>query len=131
VERERASGERILVQILSPAQIFFGFLSKIAKSGSRVIQRSLKRREFRHAEHGKLKTDGDMQRSNDKISFAFAPADAGRSSTSRSVAIPPPSQSAANSGLSRQGYSTLNAINHSAITSAWGVPKKRAKTEEE
>lgn len=62
---------------------------------------------------------------NDKISFSFNSG--GRTSSSRSVAIPPPS----NSGLSKQGYSTLNAINHSAISSTWGVPKKRAKTEEE
>jgi len=64
-------------------------------------------------------------RMNDKISFSFNSG--GRSSSSRSVAIPPP----ANSGLSKQGYSTLNAINHSAISNSWGVPKKRAKTEEE
>ncbi|VVC44663.1 RNA helicase, DEAD-box type, Q motif,Helicase, C-terminal,ATP-dependent RNA helicase DEAD-box, conserved [Cinara cedri] len=62
---------------------------------------------------------------NNKISFSLNLG--GRSSSSRSVAIPPP----ANSGLSKQGYSTLNAINHSAITTTWGVPKKRSKTEEE
>ncbi|XP_050539442.1 ATP-dependent RNA helicase DDX42 [Daktulosphaira vitifoliae] len=63
-------------------------------------------------------------RMNDKVSFAF---NSSRSSSSRSSAIPPPP----NSGISKQGYSTLNAINHSAISSTWGVPKKRAKTEEE
>lgn len=68
-------------------------------------------------------------RTNDKVSFSFGRSSSSSSSSSRSVAIPPPP---ANSGLSKQGYSTLNAINHTAIATTWGgVPKKRAKTEEE
>lgn len=47
--------------------------------------------------------------------------------TARAAALPPPP----NSAFSKQGYSTLNSINHNAITAAWGVPKKRTKTEEE
>lgn len=66
-------------------------------------------------------------RTNEKISFSFNYGGQASSSSSRSMNIPPPT----NSGLNRQGYSTLNAINHSAITTTWGVPKKRAKTEEE
>ncbi|XKL60783.1 hypothetical protein PGB90_007840 [Kerria lacca] len=45
----------------------------------------------------------------------------------RAAALPPPP----NSAFSKQGYSTLNSINHSAITTAWGIPKKRTRTEEE
>lgn len=48
-------------------------------------------------------------------------------STARSAALPPPP----NSAFSKQGYSTLSAINHNAIPNAWGMPKKRTKTEEE
>ncbi|XP_065203685.1 ATP-dependent RNA helicase DDX42 [Planococcus citri] len=47
--------------------------------------------------------------------------------STRSAALPPPP----NSAFSKQGYSTLNSINHNAITAAWGIPKKRTKTEEE
>ncbi|KAK7601826.1 hypothetical protein V9T40_009267 [Parthenolecanium corni] len=48
-------------------------------------------------------------------------------SAARAAALPPPP----NSAFSKQGYSTLNAINHNAITNAWGIPKKRTRTEEE
>ncbi|CAH2244580.1 jg11695 [Pararge aegeria aegeria] len=41
-------------------------------------------------------------------------------------AVPPPS------GLSKQGYSTMNAITQNAVTGNWGtIGKKRAKTEDE
>lgn len=69
-----------------------------------------------YAENSRVHTmhNGNDNKANDKISFSF-------NSGARST----------NAGLSKQGYSTLNAINHSAITTTWGVPKKRAKTEEE
>lgn len=42
-------------------------------------------------------------------------------------AVPPP-----NPGLSKQGYSTMNAITQNAIGGNWGtLGKKRAKTEDE
>lgn len=41
--------------------------------------------------------------------------------------VPPPS-----SGLSKQGYSTMNSITQNAMTGNWGtLGKKRAKTEDE
>lgn len=42
-------------------------------------------------------------------------------------AIPPPPSS----GVSKQGYSTMNAISQNALAAQWGMPRKRAKTEEE
>lgn len=48
-------------------------------------------------------------------------------SASRNSAIPPPS-----TGLSKQGYSTMNAISQNAITASWGTgSRKRAVTEDE
>lgn len=47
--------------------------------------------------------------------------------SSRTVAIPPPPTAA----ISKQGYSTMSAITSNALSTTWGVPKKRAKTEEE
>lgn len=44
------------------------------------------------------------------------------------AAIPPPP---ANSGFSKQGYHTMNAITENALTANLGAPKKRSKTEEE
>lgn len=42
-------------------------------------------------------------------------------------AVPPPT-----SGLSKQGYSTMNAITQNAVTGNWGtLGKKRSKTEDE
>lgn len=49
------------------------------------------------------------------------------SSAARAAALPPPP----NSAFSKQGYSTLNSINHNAVSNAWGIPKKRTRTEEE
>lgn len=42
-------------------------------------------------------------------------------------AIPPPPST----GVSKQGYSTMNAISQNALAAQWGMPRKRAKTEEE
>lgn len=42
-------------------------------------------------------------------------------------AIPPPPSS----GVSKQGYSTMTAISQNALAATWGMPRKRAKTEEE
>lgn len=42
-------------------------------------------------------------------------------------AIPPPPSS----GVSKQGYSTMTAISQNALAATLGVPRKRAKTEEE
>lgn len=60
-------------------------------------------------------------------SFSLQRSQNATARTGRSAAVPPPP----NAAVSKQGYSTLNAINHSAILSTWGLPKKRAKTEEE
>lgn len=49
------------------------------------------------------------------------------SNTKRHNAVPPPS-----SGLSKQGYSTMNAISQNALSAAWGgTSRKRAATEDE
>lgn len=42
-------------------------------------------------------------------------------------AIPPP----LSSGVSKQGYSTMNAISQNALAAQWGMPRKRSKTEDE
>lgn len=42
-------------------------------------------------------------------------------------AIPPPPSS----GVSKQGYSTMNAISQNALAAQWGMPRKRSKTEDE
>lgn len=57
-------------------------------------------------------------------------------STGGMHAVPPPSTLSAvpppSTGLSKQGYSTMNAISQNAITGHWGsVGKKRSKTEDE
>ncbi|XP_058794608.1 ATP-dependent RNA helicase DDX42 [Phymastichus coffea] len=44
------------------------------------------------------------------------------------AAIPPPPS---NSGFSKQGYHTMNAITENALSANWNAPKKRSKTEEE
>lgn len=49
------------------------------------------------------------------------------SNTKRHNAVPPPS-----SGVSKQGYSTMNAISQNALSAAWGgTSRKRAATEDE
>lgn len=49
------------------------------------------------------------------------------SNNRRHNAVPPPS-----SGLSKQGYSTMNAISQNALSAAWGgTSRKRAATEDE
>ncbi|KAJ8939057.1 hypothetical protein NQ318_007688, partial [Aromia moschata] len=49
------------------------------------------------------------------------------SNSKRHNAVPPPS-----SGLSKQGYSTMNAISQNALSAAWGgTSRKRAATEDE
>lgn len=48
--------------------------------------------------------------------------------TARHNAVPPPSSI---SGLSKQGYSTMNSISQNALSAAWGGSKKRAATEDE
>lgn len=42
-------------------------------------------------------------------------------------AVPPPPSS----GVSKQGYSTMNAISQTALAATWSLPRKRAKTEDE
>lgn len=42
-------------------------------------------------------------------------------------AVPPPPSS----GVSKQGYSTMNAISQNALSAAWGGSRKRAVTEDE
>ncbi|KAF5293775.1 hypothetical protein FQA39_LY03260 [Lamprigera yunnana] len=42
-------------------------------------------------------------------------------------AVPPPPSS----GVSKQGYSTMNAISQNALSAAWGGSRKRAATEDE
>ncbi|KAK4874494.1 hypothetical protein RN001_013854 [Aquatica leii] len=46
--------------------------------------------------------------------------------TSHNAVPPPPS-----SGVSKQGYSTMNAISQNALSAAWGGSRKRAATEDE
>lgn len=47
--------------------------------------------------------------------------------TTQMHAVPPPT-----SGLSKQGYSTMNSITQNAVTGNWGsIGKKRSKTEDE
>lgn len=55
-------------------------------------------------------------------------------------AVPPPALDAfrktnkANAnmpGVNKQGYTTMNAISHNAITAGMGITRKRAKTEDE
>uniref|UniRef100_A0A8D8UNV4 ATP-dependent RNA helicase DDX42 n=1 Tax=Cacopsylla melanoneura TaxID=428564 RepID=A0A8D8UNV4_9HEMI len=58
--------------------------------------------------------------------FKFSMKNSGNGS--RGVAIPPPSP---NVGVSKQGYSTMNAITNNALSASWGIPKKRTRTEEE
>lgn len=49
------------------------------------------------------------------------------SNNKRHNAVPPPG-----SGLSKQGYSTMNAISQNAFSAAWGgTGRKRAATEDE
>ncbi|CAG9864424.1 unnamed protein product [Phyllotreta striolata] len=48
------------------------------------------------------------------------------SNTKRHNAVPPPT-----SGVSKQGYSTMNAISQNALSAAWGGSRKRAATEDE
>lgn len=45
----------------------------------------------------------------------------------RHNAVPPPPSS----GVSKQGYSTMNAISQNALSAAWGGSRKRAVTEDE
>ncbi|EFA08520.1 ATP-dependent RNA helicase DDX42 [Tribolium castaneum] len=45
----------------------------------------------------------------------------------RHNAVPPPPMS----GVSKQGYSTMNAISQNALSAAWGGSRKRAATEDE
>lgn len=45
----------------------------------------------------------------------------------RHNAVPPPPTS----GVSKQGYSTMNAISQNALSAAWGGSRKRAVTEDE
>ncbi|XP_018330246.1 ATP-dependent RNA helicase DDX42 [Agrilus planipennis] len=45
----------------------------------------------------------------------------------RHNAVPPPPSS----GVSKQGYSTMNAISQNALSAAWGGSRKRAATEDE
>lgn len=45
----------------------------------------------------------------------------------RHNAVPPPT----NCGVSKQGYSTMNAISQNALSAAWGGSRKRAATEDE
>lgn len=42
-------------------------------------------------------------------------------------AVPPPPST----GVSKQGYSTMNAISQNALSAAWGGSRKRAITEDE
>lgn len=42
-------------------------------------------------------------------------------------AVPPPPST----GISKQGYSTMNAISQNALSAAWGGSRKRAVTEDE
>lgn len=42
-------------------------------------------------------------------------------------AVPPPPTT----GVSKQGYSTMNAISQNALSAAWGGSRKRAATEDE
>ncbi|XP_028131448.1 ATP-dependent RNA helicase DDX42 isoform X1 [Diabrotica virgifera virgifera] len=48
------------------------------------------------------------------------------SNQKRHNAVPPPS-----SGVSKQGYSTMNAISQNALSAAWGGSRKRVATEDE
>ncbi|CAH0564672.1 unnamed protein product [Brassicogethes aeneus] len=48
-------------------------------------------------------------------------------STKKHNAVPPPPTS----GVSKQGYSTMNAISQNALSAAWGGSRKRAATEDE
>lgn len=41
--------------------------------------------------------------------------------------LPPPPSSA----ISKHGYSTMSAISQNALAASYGLPRKRAKTEEE
>lgn len=59
--------------------------------------------------------------------FGFSGFKMNARTSSRTVAIPPPPTAA----ISKQGYSTMSAITSNALSTTWGVPKKRAKTEEE
>ena len=45
----------------------------------------------------------------------------------RHNAVPPPPLT----GVSKQGYSTMNAISQNALSAAWGGSRKRAATEDE
>lgn len=47
--------------------------------------------------------------------------------TASNNAVPPPPSS----GVSKQGYSTMNAISQTALAASWALPRKRAKTEDE
>lgn len=46
--------------------------------------------------------------------------------TSHNAVPPPPT-----TGVSKQGYSTMNAISQNALSAAWGGSRKRAATEDE
>ncbi|XP_023029336.2 ATP-dependent RNA helicase DDX42 [Leptinotarsa decemlineata] len=59
--------------------------------------------------------------------MAFNYANIHSNNTKRHNAVPPPS-----SGVSKQGYSTMNAISQNALSAAWGgTSRKRAATEDE
>ncbi|BET02516.1 ATP-dependent RNA helicase [Nesidiocoris tenuis] len=49
------------------------------------------------------------------------------SRTERAAAVPPPPSAA----FSKQGYSTMTAITENALDATWGMPRRRAKTEDE
>ncbi|KAK9885456.1 hypothetical protein WA026_010952 [Henosepilachna vigintioctopunctata] len=60
--------------------------------------------------------------------FNYSGFNMNKASTVRHNAVPPPTSM---SGLSKQGYSTMNAISQNALSAAWGGSKKRAATEDE
>ncbi|XP_022916705.2 ATP-dependent RNA helicase DDX42 [Onthophagus taurus] len=59
-------------------------------------------------------------------SFNYTGFQMGKSKGSHNAVPPPPS-----SGVSKQGYSTMNAISQNAMSAAWGGSRKRAVTEDE
>ncbi|KAI4456269.1 rna helicase [Holotrichia oblita] len=59
-------------------------------------------------------------------SFNYTGFQFNRSKGSHNAVPPPPS-----SGVSKQGYSTMNAISQNALSAAWGGSRKRAITEDE
>lgn len=67
--------------------------------------------------------------------FNYSGFNMNKAPTTRHNAVPPPSSisgpSSSISGLSKQGYSTMNAISQNALSAAWGGSKKRAATEDE